>query len=245
MSKNRLQLVIALAVGLLVVLGGALLGVQPQLAQASANREQRSQIDATNRTYQAELARLRAQAQKLEPMKQQLSALQASVPSTADIASFYKEIDQVGTTSRVTVSGVTVADAVAYAPPEVSEPAVAATPAAGATPAPTAAPSPTTPVAPTPKTDSKITSANFSTIAVSIDVVGDFSEALAFARGMQNGPRLFLVNDLKAQQNDAVEGATTSSMSWSLSGYVYVLADAKTAHQSQTTATPSATPAAG
>jgi len=236
-TRNRLQLVIAVAVGLLIVAGGALLGVQPQLAQAAANRSQQQDIEETNRTYQAELDRLATQSTKLDAMKADLTTLQASVPSTADTAAFYKEIDQVALASGVTVAGITTSNAAAYTPPQAPAASTASSPpsaSASATTSPIASPS--VPAAPQPVTDSSITPANFSTIAVSIDVTGDFAQALAFTKGMQHGTRLFLVNDIGSQKDDGVEGESAPSTSWTLSGYIYVLADAKAAQGTQTDA---------
>ena len=230
MTRSRLQLVIALAVGVLIVAGGTLLGVQPQLAQASANHAQQQDIEATNRTYQAELDRLANQATKLDAMKSELATLESSVPSTADTATFYKEIDRVAQASGVTVTGITTSNAAAYTPPAVPtvDPSVTeATASPSATAEPSTAPSPSAPAAPQPLTDTMITGANFSTIAVNMDVTGDFAQALAFTRGMQQGPRLFLINDITSQREDAQDGESAPSTSWTLSGYIYVLADAQ------------------
>jgi Tfp pilus assembly protein PilO len=237
-TKNRLQLVIALAVGLLIVAGGVLLGVQPQLAQAAANHSQQRDIEALNRTYQAELNRLAGRATELDDMKAGLATLQSSVPSTADTAAFYKEIDQVALASGVTVANITTSNAAAYSPPQAPTTGTSPSPSpsASATAEPSAPASPSVPVAPQPVTDGKITGANFSTIAISIDVTGDFAQALAFTKGMQQGTRLFLVDDIASQKDDGVDGETAPSTSWTLSGYIYVLADADAATQTQTAA---------
>jgi len=235
-TKNRLQLVIALAVGLLIVAGGALLGVQPQLAQAAANHSQQRDIEALNRTYQAELNRLAGRATELDAMKAGLATLQSSVPSTADTAAFYKEIDQVALASGVTVANITTSNAAAYTPPQAPTTETSPSPSASATAEPSAPASPSVPVAPQPVTNGKITGANFSTIAISIDVTGDFAQALAFTKGMQEGTRLFLVDDIASQKDDGVDGESAPSTSWTLSGYIYVLADANAAKQSQTAA---------
>ena len=240
MTKNRLQLVIALAVGLLLVAGGALLGVQPQLAQAAANHSQQRDIEALNRTYQEELNRLAGRATELDEMKAGLATLQSSVQSTADTAAFYKEIDEVALASGVTVANITTSNAAAYSPPQTptteTSPSSSPSPSASATAEPSAPASPSVPVAPQPVTDGKITGANFSTIAISIDVTGDFAQALAFTKGMQQGTRLFLVDDIASQKDDGVDGETAPSTSWTLSGYIYVLAPAEAAPPTQTAA---------
>lgn len=253
MTRNRLHLVVALVIGSVVLVGGFFLGVQPQLAAAAANRQQQASIEATNETYRSELARLAEQSKELPSKQQELATLEASVPSTPATAAFYKEIDAVASSSGVTVTGITTAWAAAYAPP-VSTGTTGGVPAStgtSATPVPSGEPTaaaPTSPVAPATKTDSRITGANFSTIAVSIDVSGSFAQALQFTKGVQSGERLFLVNGITSQQQetaaDASAAPTAGGTTWTLSGFVYVLADAKAAQVSQATENASATPAA-
>lgn len=255
MTRNRLQLVIALAIGVVLLAGGFFLGVQPQIAAAAANREQQRSIDTTNDGYRTELARLAAQSAKLPAMQREAAALATSIPSSADTASFYKEVDRVAASTGVTVDGITTSWAAAYTPPQTAAPAAGATaePSAeasgAATPSPSASPS--APVAAAPVTDAQITSANFSTIAISIGVTGSFDQALAFTAGVQHGDRLFLVDDIKSTREDTTAdgaspagGTGAGSTTWTLSGYVYVLSDAASAQASQgsdqATGTPSA-----
>lgn len=243
MTKNRMHLVIALAIGAVVLVGGFFLGVQPQLASAAANREQQQSIDSTNDTYRAELARLAAQSAKLPAMQRQAAALGRSVPSSADTSSFYKEVNAVAASSGVTVSGITTSWAAAYTPP-AAEPAAgtptdSSTASAGSTPAATPSATPSAPAAAAPVTNAQITASNFSTIAISIDVTGSFEQALAFTSGVQNGERLFLVNDIKSARAETTDGSTTDATAgsgattWTLSGFIYVLSDAASAQSSQ------------
>ena len=263
MTRNRLHLVIALAIGVVLLAGGFFLGVQPQLTAAATNREQLRTIDATNDGYRTELARLAAQSAKLPAMQRQADALATSIPSSADTASFYKEVDRVAATAGVTVDGITTSWAAAYTPPETAAPAGAApaepsaaasgasTPSASATPSPSATPA--APVAAAPATDPQITASNFSTIAISIGVSGTFEQALAFTSGVQDGDRLFLVDDIKSTREDTTaDGATpadgaaatngSGTTTWTLSGYIYVLSDAAAAQASQGSGQGSTTP---
>jgi Tfp pilus assembly protein PilO len=237
MTKNRLHLVIALAIGAVVLVGGFFLGVQPQLASAASNREQQQSIDSTNDTYRAELARLAAQSAKLPAMRREAAVLERSVPSSADTSAFYKEVNGVAASTGVTVSGITTSWAAAYTPPVAETPVTS--PSATATPSPTAAGTPSTPAVTAPVTNAQITASNFSTIAISIDVTGSFEQALAFTSGVQNGERLFLVNDIKSTRAETTDGsaadASTGSgaTTWTLSGFIYVLSDAASAQSSQ------------
>lgn len=261
MTKNRLQLVIALAIAAVLLVGGFFLGVQPQLAAAASNRTQQRSIEATNQTYRAELSRLAAQAGKLPAMRREAAALVASIPSSANTAAFYKEVGAIASNTGVTISGITTSYATAYTPPAAatgasggttSEPTGTTTPSPSAS-ATAAAPSAVVPTGPAPFTDPKITAANFSTIAVSIGITGSFDQALAFTKGVQSGRRLFLVDDVKSETADssALDGSAAASgaTSWTLSGFIYVLSDAASAQASQgsasATATATATPANG
>jgi len=244
MTKNRLQLVIALAIGAVVLVGGFFLGVQPQLTAAAANRAQQHSIDATNDTYRTELARLAAQSAKLPAMRREAAALDRSIPASANTSAFYKEVNAVAASTGVTVSGITTSWAAAYTPPAVEAAAAAptgtSTSAAPSTPSPSPSPSASapTPSIAAPVTDPQITASNFSTIAMSIQVTGSFEQALAFTSGVQNGERLFLVNDIKSDRQETTDDPTATSgdggtTGWTLSGFIYVLSDAAFAQDSQ------------
>lgn len=257
MTRNRLQLVIALAIGAVVLVGGFFLGVQPQLVSAAANRAQQQSLDATNDTYRAELSRLAAQSAKLPAMKQEAAALERSIPSSADTSSFYKEVNGVAAATGVTVVGITTSWATAYTPPVAAESSAASTdaPTGGATatpsPTPSASPSPAGTASAGPVADPQITPSNFSTIAMSIQVSGTFDQALAFTSGVQNGERLFLVNDIKSDRAESTDDSAAGSADsggttgWTLSGYIYVLSDAASVQDSQAAEGGSGAPTAG
>ena len=238
MTKNRLQLIVALAIGALLLVGGFFLGVQPQLAATAENREQRQTIDTTNDKYRTELGRLAAQSAKLPTMQREAAALEKSIPASASTSTFYKEVDGVAASTGVTVAGITTSWAEAYTPPATqASPGGAPTDAATTAPTATPSPAPTPPAVPAPVTDAQITASNFSTISISIDVTGSFAQALAFTSGVQNGDRLFLVNDIKSERAETTDATATATDSgattWTLSGYIYVLSDAVSAKNSQ------------
>ncbi|MGN6408637.1 MAG: type 4a pilus biogenesis protein PilO [Curtobacterium sp.] len=228
MNKNRLSLFVALAATLVVLAGGWFLGAQPQLAQASDNSAQQADIDATNARNRAELHRLEKAYTSLDETEAELAALRASIPSSTDTASLLTQLNGAGAASGVTVTSITIGDPKAYTPVAAAEPdaSASASPSAEATAsaAPTGA---ATPAAPTPHSDAQITSANFVVVPVTVAVKGSYDQAIAFTKHVQNGDRLFLVNGLAATSSDS-GGAPMDDQSWSLSGYVYVLADPAT-----------------
>lgn len=226
MTRNRLNMLLAVVAMVVVALAGFFLGVQPHLAQAASDRTDQVSVDATNRTTAAELARLKDRAKSLPAMKAELAELTASVPSSANMSSFYGAVDSVAARAGVKVSAITTSDAVAYTAP------VAATTAAGgeepsasatdeAAPEPTAG---TTGAATTPVTDPAISAANFSAIPVSVSVDGSFDQALSFVGGMQDGARLFLVTTVSSSvSQDSTDPTAAAATTWTFGGYVYVL----------------------
>ncbi|MBO9040742.1 hypothetical protein [Curtobacterium flaccumfaciens] len=226
MTRNRLNMLLAVVAMVVVALAGFFLGVQPHLAQAASDRTDQVSVDATNRTTAAELARLKDRAKSLPAMKAELAELAASVPSSANMSSFYGAVDSVAARAGVKVSAITTSDAVAYTAP------VPATTAAGtedpsasatdeATPEPTATP---TGSATAPVTDPAISAANFSAIPVSVSVDGSFDQALSFVGGLQDGARLFLVTTVSSSvSQDSTDPAAAAATTWTFGGYVYVL----------------------
>ncbi|WP_433953023.1 hypothetical protein [Curtobacterium flaccumfaciens] len=226
MTRNRLNMLLAVVAMVVVALAGFFLGVQPHLAQAASDRTDQVTVDATNRTTATELARLKDRAKSLPAMKAELAELTTSVPSSANMSSFYGAVDGVAARAGVKVSAITTSDALAYTAP------VAASTAAGtedssasatdeATPEPTAA---STGAATAPVTDPAISAANFSAIPVSVSVDGSFDQALSFVGGMQDGARLFLVTTVSSSiSQDSTDPAAAAATTWTFGGYVYVL----------------------
>ncbi|MGG7306641.1 hypothetical protein ACQXVK_05540 [Curtobacterium sp. AB451] len=232
MNKNRLSLIIALAATLVVLAGGWFLGAQPQLAQASDNTAQQADIDATNAKNRAELRRLETAYTSLDATKAELADLRASVPASTDTASLLDQFNGAGAASGVTVTSITIGDPKAYTPVTSAASATAsataapsASPPASSTASPASAPTAAaTPDAPAPHSDAQITASNFVVVPVTVAVKGSYDQAIGFTKAVQNGDRLFLVNGLAATNSES-GGDPMTDQSWSLSGYVYVLAD--------------------
>jgi hypothetical protein len=225
MNKHKLSLVLAALAAVVVLAGGWFLGVQPQLASASSADAQRQTIDATNLKNRAELIRLQKQFANIDGMKTALSKLEQSIPGAADSAAFIRSVNDESSAAGTSISTITVGEAQAYVPPSASTATPGATATATASPSAsasaTAEPSPAaTPSAPMPHTDPAITSGDFSMIpvAVSFNAPSD-AQALALTQAVQSGTRLFLVDSIaKSPQNSG------TGSSWSLQGYIYVLA---------------------
>lgn len=252
MDRNKLSLIIAGFAALALVFGGWFVGVQPQLAAASASAQQQSDIDARNDTVRAELARLEKQYSELGTLRSELATLKASIPDSTDTTPFIKELNQLAATNGLTISSLTFGDAQAYVPPASTSSAPESGATATATPAPSATAEPAAEgnvvAAPQAVTDPLITSSNFIVIPVSVSVDGSDAQAMAFTSGVQKGSRLFLVNSIgtgssqgETTEDDTVTSPDSGSTTWTLSGFIFVLNGSADATRS----TPAATPAAG
>ena len=245
MDRNKL-LMILIGVGTVAILvGGFFLGVQPSLQAAAAADAARQAAFATNQVNQAALDALESQNKKIGELTGELEALRLSVPSEQNLDSFIDAVDAAAAAEGLVVQNVTPADATAYAPQGASAPAPqpssTATPAPSATPTPTptpapgAAPSPAGAQAPAVHTDPSISAANFLAIPVKIGVGGPLDHTIAFVHRLQTGSRLFLVSGLdggvdggakSAAGGSATAAPTGPTETYSVSGYVYVLAKA-------------------
>ncbi|MFJ8896149.1 hypothetical protein ACIRCZ_16320 [Leifsonia sp. NPDC102414] len=229
MDKTRIWIIGAVLATVVVVIGGWFLAIQPQLALAGSAAMTRAQIDATNAQNAAKLAALKKDYAELPQTKQTLAKLSESVPSGGAYPALVSGVDRTAVEAGVTVTSLTVSDAVAYQPV-----AAAATSSAtsdgqdsGSTPTGTPTPTPTpTPSGPVsrpsaglpPVTDPLITARNFAAIPVSVSVSGPVGNVLAFVKGVQSGPRLFLVTAFSIAPTD-VPGKVDSKVA----GYVYSL----------------------
>lgn len=228
MDRQKLSLIGAALAAVVLIAGGWFVGVQPQLASASAADAQRGSIEATNAGNRDVLRKLEAEFRELGRSKAELAALRRSVPATADTAGFTREVQAAVTGAGVTMTSLTFGTAQAYAPAGQTTATSGAAPAASSsTPSPSSAPAPaatpsapSTPAAPQPYQNGQITSSTFDLIPVSVAVdAASWAQALDFTKRMQHSDRLFLVDTLSQTAGEA----KGPSQSWSLSGYVYVV----------------------
>ena len=237
MAKTRIYLLGAALAAVVVLAAGFFLGVQPQLAAASASDSERSSIETTNAQYRKELDRLAERARSLPSMKATLARLQKSIPASAETPQFLDQLNATSTATGVTISAMTIGDPTSYQPPATAVAPTESTPTDTASASPSASPSaeatsapsvePSTPAAPAPATSPLVTSANFAVIPVSVDVKGTYDQALAFTKGVQSGGRLFLVDAISSTPAGSDDDGTTSGQqTWTLGGSIYVLTTA-------------------
>lgn len=189
--------------------GGWLIGIVPQLAAAATANTNRANVVVANTQNQILLAKLKRDYQNIDALRNQLSLLKEAVPPKADISSFVTELNTLASTRAVTLKSITVSDAKSYTP---------------VTQAPGAVASKTS----SPQTNPKITSANFVIIPVQITVTGDYRRVLDFVNDVQMGQRLVLVSSLSttgSTDSKAVKGNSSGSqkVDASIGGSIYVL----------------------
>lgn len=213
MRNNRLWVYGAILVMIGIIAGGWLIGVAPQLAVTASTNSEHTNVMAANARDEILLAKLKLDYQNIDALKNQLSTLQASVPTSADIPSVVTELNTLANARGLTLKSITVSDAKPYTP---TTPGVAQTGGKSAK---------------APQTNPKITSANFVVIPMQITVNGDYSKVLDFVNDVQLGRRLFLVSTLsRIGETNSVgaKGTRTTSrgsqkVDSSLGGYIYVL----------------------
>ena len=95
-------------------------------------------------------------------------------------------------------------------------------------------------------TDPTITAANFSSIAITVDIEGSYEQALDFVDRLQKGPRLFLVTSITSTEESSQTddtGATAGGQTWTVGGLVFVLQNAEATQADQADDATPTTPA--
>jgi len=217
MNRHKL-LTIAIAGGIVIVLAlGWAIGVSPVLAQAASADAQRSSIATSNQASQASIVVLKAKFAGIGALSKKLGDLTDSIPTDANIPAFLRELDGLSNSNSVGLSGVVVSDATHYVPPAPVVPTPASS-VSTPSPSPTPSPSSTTPATTGPVVPAGATG-RLVLIPVKITVSGTYNDIMAFAGGLQSGPRLYLISTL------TVTGSVDqpSQYTGGLSGYVYAL----------------------
>ena len=240
MDKNRVWVLGSVLVMVAILTLGFVLGIQPQLKSASAANTNRAAVATINAEQALVLAQLKEDFEGIDAVRAELAPLTLSVPSGTEMPAFVTQLSELAAQSQVTLTAITVADALAYAPVVAPVAAPAEVPAEGAAtasepvPAEAAAALVTTAGVP-PVTDSRISATSFASLAVQITIKGDYNRVLDFVNGLQTGARLVLVSGLSTVAADATAGVPAADpkaaapaaidglVDATISGLVYVL----------------------
>ncbi|MET4638625.1 hypothetical protein [Mycetocola sp. 2940] len=219
MDKNKIWSLASVIVMIGVLALGWFAGIDPLLKARAATEEQRVSVEAQNEATQLAIARLKGDFENIDALKAELVELRTSVPAAGSMPAFLTQLDTLARESNTTVKSLSVSEAIEYTAPST---AVEEPPAAEPAPdseAPAPAPVEAEPETPSVITDSRITSANFIAIPITVTVNGDKAGTRSFLDKLQHGPRLFMATQVSTGPvgDDGVEFTAT------VSGYVYVL----------------------
>jgi Tfp pilus assembly protein PilO len=208
MNRDRLWGLIWFAAVAAVVLLGTFLGIVPQIDEAkSASRELKT-VEAQNAEHELALAALKIDYEHIDELRDDLVELQVGVPLAADIPAFVAEIDAIGTQNQVTLEQISISDGTGYVPVETvaadEEDATADAASTGA-----AVP-----------TSSRLTTANYISVPVSIEASGTSDAVLDFLSGLQYGDRILAINGFSTEAGTAADDASVT-----ISAEIYVLVD--------------------
>lgn len=227
----------AIGCGLVMVISIALgwvLGASPLLASARASGEAREAAEAQNQTYSDELVILKEQFAGIDELEDQLDDLRVEVPPSAELPDYVGQLSTEAQRHTISLTAITMSDAVAYAPTAAEAPIVE-TPAADAeTPAVDEAgvpvPAPAAEGAGVPVTSPLVTAQNFIAIPITLGFKGGYDNLLAFVESLQKGTRVTAVTAFSMTKEAASSGedeapAPDDAVTGTMSLLIYVLLD--------------------
>lgn len=228
-------------VGVVIAALAWFLAISPQLDSASATRDQVVAQQSQNDLTKTKIAGLQAQFANLGDLKAQLASVRLQIPTSDDLANYQKQLAGIAALHQMAVVSVQYSAPTPVVPLTAAKPAAAAASTTVASPTGSAA-SPATPVA-------KTGTAGFYSVTTNLEVVGSYSNTLAFLQDLQSGTqRLFLVNGMTAtsvKKSDASAGRPATAdgdLDLVISGALYVLTDDTTKPSSTASTTPTTPP---
>src|ERR1700722_11576641 len=111
MSKAQTWIAGAIALVLVIIVGGYMVGISPMLSQISQTNSQTATSQQANAASQAQLASLKVQFAHIGKLKTKLTALRGSVPELAGAPAFLNELLALSAQYGVTVTTLTLANA--------------------------------------------------------------------------------------------------------------------------------------
>ncbi len=117
MDKHRLSLIVIGLLAVVILFGGWLLGVQPQIDRIDHANAQTKSVAQLNDSQQASNDALAADNENLGQYKSDLAAKQTEIPPTRGQQELINQLDAAATASGVTVRSLSFDDAQAYVAP--------------------------------------------------------------------------------------------------------------------------------
>lgn len=227
MQQHRIISLLSILVMLIIPVIGWFLVAQPQLSAAASADQQRADAAAQVVASQAVVDQLKADAEKLPQLRDELDELRRSIPAGADPSGWIDGLSALARVSKVEIVGLSVTDPVAYTPASPPVQADASSPADGAADGSTESDSTgQAPVeqAPPPVahpgivTNPLVDASNFVAIPVTVDVEGTTASILRFVNGLQTGSRLFLVTSFSTEP-----GTDPKQLSGKIGGFIWAI----------------------
>ncbi|TQL04210.1 hypothetical protein [Cellulomonas sp. SLBN-39] len=229
-SKSSTWIGGAVVVALLVVTAAWFLLIGPVLTAAAQTREQAEGVRATNDVMRDRIAVLSAQFEEIETYRSELQELRVSVPATADVADYLRDVQRAAEARGLTVTSVVPGTPEEFLPyaAQAAQAAAAAAAAEAATEegsTDAAAPADVAPAA----VDTGVP-AGMVDVPVQLTVVGPYAQVVAFIDTLQHGTdRLLLVTSFTGTGQDDAEASggkpatSVGDLEATISGYLYVL----------------------
>jgi Tfp pilus assembly protein PilO len=216
MNSDRLWVIAAIAVMIVIAVGGWFVGISPIVAQGAAADSQTASITQSNQANQAKLAVLKSQFANIGKLQKKLNKLRGSIPEEAEASAFLNELNELSAKYGVTLTSLTIASATIYqAPVAATTPATTTTSTSTATPTPS--PSAST-AAPVPTGGASATAGQFVEIPVQIVVTGALSDVREFVGAVQTGKRLYLASGFSVSSQAAAYSGTLVGFIFTLQG---------------------------
>jgi hypothetical protein len=212
MNTNRLSIIVGSFVIVIIVLVGWSLGISPKLAEADATAAQQRIVETQNIAQQAALVVLREQFAQLEILRADYGTLQTSIPGSTKGDEFIDQLTAAAEATGVIILSVSLGEPQAYVPS--GEPAAPES-------------SDTEPVAGAPDTGATGSGAasgattligTLFTVGIAVSVAGPSKNVYNFVAAMQEGSRLFMVNNTTFSAGGETPTGT-------LSGHILVVVD--------------------
>ncbi len=190
MDKLTQSVALAVAGSVTIMGAGYFLLVSPKKTEAADLRTQATEQVAANSALETQLTILRAQAKDLPAKQADLARVAALIPDNPSLPALIRSLSAASAAAGVEFVSISPE------PPEMDKPAAPA--AAAPTPAPAAAV--TAPTAPGATAPTAAGAAGvLSTIPITIEVVGDYSDIAQFISNTENLPRALRVVELTVE----------------------------------------------
>ena len=198
MSRTRSWTLGAVALSLVILLGGWFLLVSPKKSQASDLEAQTATVQGQNASLTTEIATLKAQNEKLPEQEAKLAKIRQQMPDNPALPGLIRSLSDIAKTSGVELMSLAPANPVA-----------AKTPVATA-PTPTTAGSQTTAPATGGVTAATTQATSYQVINVTISVTGSYFGVEQFFNKAEGLTRAMLVTGFTVAPSKATTSATST-----------------------------------